>query len=65
MKEINFPVIIKPDDSGAAVGIKICNSIKELKKQIKVSLGYSKKKKIICQKFLSGDDMQAFYTIYN
>ena len=65
LKKDTFPVLIKPDDSGGAVGLKVCKNNKELSKSLKFSLKYSKRKQVICQKYLAGDDVQAFYTIIN
>ena len=65
LKKEFFPVLIKPDDSGGAVGLKICKNNNELIKNFKISIKHSKRKQVICQKFLKGDDVQAFYTIVN
>ena len=65
LKKETFPVLIKPDDSGGAVGLRVCKNNKELSKSLKFSLKHSKRKQIICQKYLSGQDVQAFYTIVN
>ena len=65
LKKENFPVLIKPDDSGGAVGLRVCKNNNELSKSLKFSLKHSKRKQIICQKYLSGQDVQAFYTIVN
>jgi len=65
LKKETFPVLIKPDDSGGAVGLRVCKNNKELSESLKFSLKHSKQKQIICQKYLSGQDVQAFYTIVN
>ena len=65
LKKEAFPVLIKPDDSGGAVGLRVCRNNKELTNNLKFSLKNSKKKKVICQKYLIGQDTQAFYTIVN
>ena len=65
LKKETFPVLIKPDDSGGAVGLRVCKNNKELSESLKFSLKHSKRKQIICQKYLSGQDVQAFYTIVN
>ena len=65
LKKETFPVLIKPDDSGGAVGLRVCKNNKELSESLKFSLKHSKRKQIICQKYLIGQDVQAFYTIVN
>jgi len=65
LKKETFPVLIKPDDSGGAVGLRVCKNNKELSESFKFSLKHSKRKQIICQKYLIGQDVQAFYTIVN
>ena len=65
LKKETFPVLIKPDDSGGAVGLRVCKNNKESSESLKFSLKHSKRKQIICQKYLIGQDVQAFYTIVN
>lgn len=65
LKKETFPVLIKPDDSGGAVGLRVCKNNNDLSKSLRFSLKHSKRKQIICQKYLSGQDVQAFYTIVN
>ncbi len=57
-----FPVVVKPVDSGAGVGISICNTLSEFNLGVKQALAVSLKKKIIIEKFMQCDDMLAYYT---
>lgn len=57
-----FPVVVKPVDSGAGVGISICNSPTEFNLGVKKALATSLKKKIIIEQFMQCDDMFAYYT---
>ena len=50
IKNINYPVIVKPCKCGSSIGISIANNKKELKKAIKLALRYDNK--IIIEKFI-------------
>jgi len=62
LRSLLFPVVVKPVDSGAGVGISICNSPSELNLGIKQALASSLQKKIIIEKFMQCDDMFAYFT---
>jgi hypothetical protein len=60
-----FPVVVKPIDSGAAVGISLCEDRDELKIGIELALEKSIAKEIIIEKYMDCDDLFAYYTIIN
>jgi biotin carboxylase len=61
--DISFPVLVKPVDNGAGVGMNISSSTKELRDHISVALQHSKRKEFIVEKYMNCDDMLAYYTI--
>lgn len=60
-----FPVVVKPIDSGAAVGISLCRNEGEIRKGIEIALRNSRKKKIIIEKYMNCDDLFAYYSVIN
>jgi biotin carboxylase len=60
-----FPVVVKPIDSGAAVGISLCKNENELKSGIELALEKSIAKRIIVEKYMDCDDLFAYYTVIN
>lgn len=58
-----FPVVVKPIDSGAAVGISLCKNREEFKDGIELALEKSIAKKFIVEKYMDCDDLFAYYTI--
>jgi formate-dependent phosphoribosylglycinamide formyltransferase (GAR transformylase) len=60
-----FPVVVKPIDSGAAVGISLCKNHSELKQGIDFALEKSIAKKVIVEKYMDCDDLFAYFTILN
>jgi len=63
LENIIYPVIIKPVDSSGVRGISICNSENELRIGYKKALEYSKKKEILVEKYINGDEVCIYYTI--
>lgn len=60
--DLEYPVIVKPTDSGAGVGISVCHSSEELNPAIEKALSNSIKKEFVIEKFMECDDMFAYYT---
>jgi len=52
IKKIPFPIIIKPNNSGSSVGIKIAKNLRELKSAIKY--GFRFDDELIIEKYVSG-----------
>ena len=65
LKSISFPAVVKPVDSCSSKGISICNNVSELKKGIKKALASSKNKKIIIEKYMTGDEVVIYYAFQN
>jgi biotin carboxylase len=59
---LQFPLMVKPVDNGAGVGMKICHDINELKESISNALNFSKKGGVLVEQFMNCDDIFAYYT---
>ncbi len=60
--QLNYPVVVKPVDSGAALGVSECNSLKELRLGVEKALKVSINKQVIIEKSMKCDDLFAYYT---
>jgi biotin carboxylase len=60
-----FPVVVKPVDNGAAVGVSLCENQNEMKVGIALALANSLSQEIIVEKFMECDDLFAYYSIEN
>ncbi len=60
---ISFPVIVKPVDCGAGIGIQICNNHDELKKYYSIAQDKSQTHRAIIEEYVIGDEFSAAYTI--
>ena len=60
---IDFPVIVKPTDSGANMGISICHSKMDISPAITKALSFSKEKKVIVEKFIEGIEISCTYVV--
>lgn len=56
IKELNYPVIIKPAHGGSSIGINIANNKKQLIKAIKEAAKYDKR--IIIEKFIQARELE-------
>jgi len=65
ISDSDFPLIVKPVDNGAGVGMSVCQNHEELKESLKFALDNSKQKKVIIEKFMQCEDMHAYYTFIN
>ena len=61
----DFPVVVKPIDSGAAVGVSLCEDENDLKIGIDFALSKSISKQVIIEKYMNCDDLFAYYSIVN
>lgn len=59
---LDFPLMVKPVDNGAGVGMRICHDINELKESIINALNFSKKGGVLVEQYMTCDDMFAYYT---
>lgn len=61
LKKIKMPVVVKPVDSCSSKGIAICTNLNELKSGIKGALENSKSKRILIEKYMTGDEVIVYY----
>ncbi|SDR00493.1 ATP-grasp domain-containing protein [Flagellimonas zhangzhouensis] len=59
---LDYPLMIKPVDSGGGVGMKICRDDKDYNDSVKTALKFSKKGVVLVEKYMDCDDMAAYYT---
>lgn len=64
-KNIAYPLMIKPVDSGGGVGMKICRDDQDYQESIKTALKFSKMGVVLVEKYMDCDDMAAYYTFRN
>jgi biotin carboxylase len=63
LNQIKYPVIVKPADASAGIGIGICNSENELLKAYTRAVSLSKTKQAVIEELIVGDEFTAAYTI--
>jgi biotin carboxylase len=61
--KLQFPIVLKPVDSGGARGVFICRNKEDLIHHIPESLRYSIKNRIIVEKYISAEEVTIFYLI--
>ncbi|WP_036384310.1 carbamoyl-phosphate-synthetase [Muricauda sp. MAR_2010_75] len=61
-ENLDYPLMIKPVDSGGGVGMKICRDDKDYNESVKTALKFSKKGVVLVEKYMDCDDMAAYYT---
>ena len=59
---LDYPVVVKPVDAGAGVGISVCSNPTELQAGVGKALSVSIRKQLLIEKFMECDDMFAYYT---
>jgi len=64
-KGLDYPLMIKPVDSGGGVGMKICWDDSEYKESVKTALEFSRKGVVLVEKYMDCDDMASYYTFRN
>lgn len=63
IKELVFPVIVKPVDSCSSKGIKVCHNDSQLKECIEYALSFSKSGKYLVEEYMTGDEVISYYVI--
>ena len=63
LSQIKYPVIVKPVDSSAGVGIRICRDENQLLKAYASAMSMSKTNQAIVEEFIEGDEIAAGYTV--
>ena len=61
-KDIKYPVVVKPVDSGGSQGITVCRDERALRRGIEIALSYSKQKKILIEKYMTCGEVVVYYT---
>lgn len=64
-QRIKYPVIVKPVDGSASIGITICRDESTLVPAIKIAKRSSESGKIIIEEYAEGEEFAAHYTIAN
>ena len=60
---LEYPIIIKPVDSSGGKGISVCQTADDFPAALEKALSFSKQKKIIVEKYLTGDEVCIYYVI--
>ncbi len=63
--EYEYPVIIKPVDASSNAGISICNTVDELLGAIHHAASHSKRKSIIVEQYIDGEEISSTYVIHD
>ena len=61
----NFPVVVKPVDSRAGMGVFICNDPEELSNNYQRSISFSKSKRVLIEPFITAKQVNIYYAIQN
>lgn len=59
---LDYPVVVKPVDAGAGVGISVCRNPQECRDGITKALSVSIRKELRIEKYMQCDDMFVYYT---
>jgi biotin carboxylase len=62
LPKLTFPVMVKPVDSGAGVGMRVCAGQAEWLECVENAITHSKKGRFLVERYMSADDMFAYYT---
>jgi len=65
LKKIIYPVMVKPVDNGAGVGMTLCYDKEELVSGVKFAIDNSIKGLFLVEKYMPSDDIFAYYTFNN
>ncbi|MGN0505884.1 MAG: ATP-grasp domain-containing protein [Lachnospiraceae bacterium] len=61
--DFDYPVIVKPVDSSGGKGISVCKSSDDFPEAYRKALEFSKRKEIIVEKYLVGDEICSYYVV--
>ncbi len=65
LNNIQYPVIVKPVDSSASVGVSICRDYQSLCEAVPEAIRNSEKERIIIEEFFEGEEFTVHYTVTN
>ncbi len=63
LKQIKYPVIVKPVDRSGGIGIRICHDENSMLRAYEKALSLSASNEAIIEEFIEGDEFSAGYTI--
>ena len=63
IKNIKFPVLVKPVDNSGARGIYICENAEKLKTNYEKALSFSSSKQVIIERYMNAKEVTIFYVI--
>lgn len=61
--QLRYPLMLKPVDNGAGVGMVVCHNRSELERAVKIALQHSMRGAFLAERFMDCDDTLAYYTI--
>lgn len=60
---LTFPVVVKPNDMGAGIGVAICRDVNELKEKLALAKKLSLSGSAFVEEYIVGDEVSIVYTI--
>lgn len=63
LASVQFPVIVKPSDSGGRKGITVCYNKEQLIEAVDKAIDESIYKEVVVEQFLTGTELSAIYTV--
>ncbi|MBE6117212.1 MAG: ATP-grasp domain-containing protein [Erysipelotrichaceae bacterium] len=63
IRDISFPVIVKPTDAAGRKGLHVCYTAEELLPAIETALKHSLSHEVIIEEYITGTEFTALYTI--
>ena len=61
LKKVVLPVVVKPVDACSSKGISVCKTFDDLQKGIEKALEFSKSKKLLIEKYMTGEEVIVYY----
>lgn len=65
LRSVCLPVVVKPVDSCSSKGISVCKTFEELKNGVEKALSFSKSKKLIIERYMTGEEAIVYYAFQN
>lgn len=65
LRDIVYPVLVKPVDNGGGVGMSVCRNESDLREGVEKALAHSRSKKFIVERYMECDDIFVYYTFLN
>lgn len=63
INNLRYPIIIKPVDASGGTGISVCSNPEELLTGYNHAMEFSKSKKVIVERYMTGDEAVIYYTL--